>query len=335
MGILDKIFSIKTEQCEFYENKKLTIFGLKLKYKKFNLKKVVELDSQIKNYNDVLNNIVGSTRIPQAQGKFREYQLRLAEFAKEITTELENIGLHPMLVGGALIGAVRHKGFIPWDDDFDFDLLRDEYNKFLEYSKSNYVYLHTYDCKSFDESYELADKALVDNPGKLIVLEKPTCTTIIKGNSLEDCIVVDFFPRDYLNPAFTEDEYNSYRKKQDKILKKYKKNFRLYFDKYKKEHENSGLYLNDSELTGYGWGNLSFEWGKLSILPKSDILPFRRIKFEDYEFYTMNNYENYLDKSYKNHMTIPKNIQVFGYVKLLSDWLRKCGRKFYIDIDEG
>ena len=66
------------------------------------------------------------------QETLRRLQLTELELLQEVDRVCKKRGIHYTVIAGTLLGAVRHKGFIPWDDDADVAMLRGEYERFRE-----------------------------------------------------------------------------------------------------------------------------------------------------------------------------------------------------------
>ena len=69
---------------------------------------------------------------PEILAKLHKTQIEILEEFERIC---EKHNLEYFAIYGTAIGAVRHQGFIPWDDDIDVGMLREDYEKFLEIAK--------------------------------------------------------------------------------------------------------------------------------------------------------------------------------------------------------
>ncbi len=119
----------------------------------------------------------------------RRVQLAQLEIAKELRSACEKIGVKFFLSCGTLLGAVRHKGFIPWDDDMDFGMLRSDYEKFIKEAPGvlgKDYFLQTWDSDP-DFGYPFA---------KLRRLGTKYVEAISEGSSEHCELFIDIFPYD-------------------------------------------------------------------------------------------------------------------------------------------
>lgn len=115
----------------------------------------------------------------------KEIQRVLLMVLDDIDRICRENGLEYILIGGTAIGCVRHKGFIPWDDDVDIAMTRDNYEKFLTIVK-----------KEYSDKYLLTDAIRENNYGKNIPKLRLIGTvykTLLKVDPCDKEITADIF----------------------------------------------------------------------------------------------------------------------------------------------
>ena len=233
-------------------------------------------------------------------------QKKLYEALKEIDKICEENKIDYFLADGTCLGAVRHQGFIPWDDDVDIAMSRKDYNKFIKALEKNLSDKYTYHC------YEKGKKYLVTWPAMKIRIKN---TYIKEKNFLlnnkckdSDGIFIDVFIYDYMAkhrifdiPLRTINTilmpiiilFENVHINPIPLKELFRLNARLYGKLCKKSE-----YFSD-EIT----------WVFNPIHPYKtkykDIYPTKKIKFEDTYLRVPGNYHNYLKTKYGNNYMTP------------------------------
>lgn len=115
----------------------------------------------------------------------------------EILIEFDKIcrqnNIKYQLFAGTLLGAVRHKGFIPWDDDVDVCMLREDYKKFLKVCNTEL------DNKYFLQTYE-TDKRYIHSFARIRKNNTLAVQEIYSEIDMHYGIFIDVFPLDNVSP---------------------------------------------------------------------------------------------------------------------------------------
>lgn len=122
-----------------------------------------------------------------ANYEIRPLQLRILEILKAIHTVCKEHNLRYYIWAGTMLGAVRHKGFIPWDDDMDICMPRPDYDAFMANAKEWLPQPFEANCMENNEQYPVAFGKVSD-----------ASTTLIEREHYDHLggIYVDVFPID-------------------------------------------------------------------------------------------------------------------------------------------
>lgn len=248
--------------------------------------------------------------------KLEYIQHEMLRIAIEFHHFCEENKLHYAICGGTLLGAIRHKGFIPWDDDFDVFMMREDYDKFIGIweDKSDISLIKVGD----DNYYKLSTPAKLHNPSTLIV-ENDEIENGITEEYFTHGVFIDIFPLDIYPDNFIGKMLNEVigRLNIKKSLSKFpmtslpvKHRVILKIFKFIPQVlinflvDSSVSYLNKNKHGKVGYG-VETAITNLYIDPKA-IIPFKKENCIDgHDFYMPANPDMYLKHRFKDYMELP------------------------------
>ncbi len=237
----------------------------------------------------------------------------------EVDALCEKLGLRYSMCGGTLLGAIRHGGFIPWDDDIDIFMPRSDYNKLIEY------------CRNNETSFSLLCNELNEKYGYLFAKAMDKNTVIYEPNSnptnIDMGVYIDIFPIDGLADDYESsvELFNKTRFKRELLVaKNWKRFFRSKTRAWYYEPIRFAFFLlsrfasrrrliksiqrvypadtfDKSEYAATVCGGYRLK----EILKRSIYDTYTELEFEGHKFKALADYHTYLSSIYGDYMQLP------------------------------
>lgn len=248
--------------------------------------------------------------------ELRQNQLMQTEMLNSFHVFCKENNLRYYIIGGTAIGALRHQGFIPWDDDIDLGMPRKDYNKLISIYNSKktnerYILESPYTknkdyCYTFSKLYD-SKTILIENNRHFFIRGISIDIFPIDGTGSSDNPVLLFFLLNALRNMVGLLGWPIPQKPMSiSIIKRFiffilclfcgMRNLRILYDKL------SQLYNYDKSTYA---GNLHGMYGKKEIVDKTCFGVPTECQFEKIKVFALNNPQKYLKHVYNHWEELP------------------------------
>ncbi len=242
------------------------------------------------------------------------------EMLKEVVRICEELNLRYYLVCGSALGAAKYKGFIPWDDDMDIALPREDYRFFCEKAQQllpPHLFLQNNDT----DRYYTAIFSKIRNSNTTYI-ERSYSETDMNHGVYIDVFPLDGYPEDEGSAAMVEREKYRYNLMRLCCIKTERSKKALILGRLEQVfgfNKNPGRFVKRLEkcISAFGtetsrlWCNHGNWQGKLEYAPKEQYGEGVYTEFEGLRVRIPERYDEYLTQKYGDWRTdLPKEEQV-------------------------
>jgi lipopolysaccharide cholinephosphotransferase len=234
----------------------------------------------------------------------RKAQLKMLDMLIAVDKICKDNNLKYWIDAGTLLGAVRHGGFIPWDDDLDICMPREDYNNLLSLLDKELP--KDFAVESVENNFHNKMPWL-----RILYMKDFECT--LKSGTKHIGLCMDVFPMDLMDVSVPDKPFTKlFTKVVRQTRRNSKKNLRNFAAGLLNASNPSSIWLKylstqnrNSKDLKYGYGVETGFCSPKYLYDKSFVFPLSEIEYEGLKFSCPNDYHNYLTVEYGNYMELP------------------------------